>query len=507
MATIQELHKMAAPIDALINAKAALKMFSRTPEMPGRFDDDFDAYGSTLANTAPFEAWPKLDPIPDAVDAGPSAYPFDALGPILGSAARAIAQDVQAPDSLAGGSVLAAASLAVQPLANVWLPHGQRSPLSIFVITGAGSGDRKTGVDSVACKEIEEVRKQQARDFSKQLEAHAAEVQSRVKSDPEPVKPTPKSLTTSNATTEGITKLLKNQSHVGVFSAEGGEMLSGYSMRGEQRSASLAFFLKAWSGESIDSLRGGEGLSVLLNRRIAIHVLAQPVLLGQLLSDPLAQGQGLLARCLIAQPETLAGHRPYKDVNPHENPAVVIYNEVLKLLLEGAPPLWPEGDGFELKPRDLYLSDPAKELWISFYNAIEAQQATGRDLEGVRAFASKAAEHAARIAGIITMFENPGATHVPVVAMDGGIELTGFYLTEHIRLTGAGRTERHNESLRELGNWLQAQGPLVKKNDVLQKVPRSLRSLKATGINPLLDELVSRGYIRSAENQWAVRNV
>ena len=451
--------------------------------------------------------WPKLDPIPDALDEGPDKYPFDALGSLLGNAARAIAQDVQAPDSLAGGSVLAAASLAVQALANVILPHGQRSPLSLYVITGAGSGDRKTAVDGVACKEIEEVRQQQVRKHQKDLERFAADSVGREKSDDAITRPTPKSLTTSNATVEGISKLLKNQSHVGVFSSEGGEMLNGYSMRGEQRSAGLAFYLKAWSAESIDSLRGGDGLSVLLNRRVAMHVLVQPVLLGQLLSDPLAQGQGLLARCLIAQPTTLAGHRPYRDCNPHENPDVVAFNSVMEALLATPLPLWAQGDGYELQPRDLHLSDDAKSLWIAFYNLIESQQASGSDLDGARPFASKAAEHAARIAGIISLCEDPSATSIGDTAMYGAIEVTGFYLSEHIRLTGTGSADRRNASLRDLLSWMQDRGPLVPKRDVLQKSPRALRKLMAAGITQITTELVTRGYIRALGSHWEVRNV
>lgn len=455
----------------------------------------------------PSGTWPALEPIPDDVDAIPDAFPFHALGHILGNAARAIAEDVQAPDSLAGGSVLAAASLAVQPLANVMLPHGQRSPLSVFVLTGAGSGDRKSAVDTVACKEIEKVRKQQAREYSKQVEFYEAEMAARSKKDPEPPKPTPKSLTTGNATIEGLSRLLKHQSHVGVFSAEGGEMLGGHSLRDDKRSSGLAFYLKLWSGESIDSLRGGDGLTVLLNRRGAMHVLVQPVLLGQLLADPLAQGQGLLARCLIAQPDTLAGQRPYRDVNPHNNPAVQAYDLAIKALLATQSPLWPEGDGYELKPRDLYLSDDAKALWIAFYNFIEERQASGKELDGARPFASKASEHAARIAGIITMVENPEATTIPGAAMDAAILVTGFYLAEHVRLTGVGRQERQFKHLRSLLVWMQAQGPLVSKKDVLQKTPNQQRKLKAKGIGLLLDELARRGYIRELPNQWAVRNV
>ena len=451
--------------------------------------------------------WPTLEPIPEEADAAPDAFPFHAMGPILGNAARAIAEDVQAPDSLAGGSVLAAASLAVQPHANVMLPHGQCSPLSVFVLTGAYSGDRKSAVDAVANGEVEQVRKQQSREFSKKMEDYEADMAARNKKDPEPAKPTPKSLTTGNATIEGLSRLLKHQSHVGVFSAEGGEMLGGHSLRDDKRSSGLAFYLKLWSGESIDSLRGGDGLTVLLNRRGAMHVLVQPVLLGQLLADPLAQGQGLLARCLIAQPETLAGQRLYRNVNPHDNAAVVAYNTAIKALLETPPPLWTEGDGYELKPRNLYLSEDAKALWIAFYNSIEAQQANGKELEGARPFASKASEHAARIAGIIAMLENPNATTIPEDAMDGAIQLTGFYLSEHIRLTGVGRQEREFNHLRSLLGWMRSQGFLVSKTDVLQKSPNPQRKLKAKGIGSLLAELARRGYIRDMQTHWEVRHV
>lgn len=519
---IENYKMMASKVDAF-GITLPIQAIGQASEFPiSDFDGSVDVFDRDREKTA-FRAelterapqldvkgsftWPKLDPIPDAVDSAPGAYPFDALGPLLGKAARSIAQDVQAPDSLAGGSVLAAASLAVQALANVVMPHGQRAPLSLYVITGAGSGDRKTRVDDVACKEIEVVRQQQARKYSKDMERYAAEMKDRTRGDPEVSMPTPKSLTTSNATIEGLSKLLKNQSHVGVFSSEGGEMLSGYSMRGEQRSAGLAFYLKGWSGESIDSLRSGDGLTVLLNRRIAMHVLVQPVLLGQLLSDPLAQGQGLLARCLIAQPATLAGHRPYRDCNPHDNQAVIAFNAVIEGLLATSLPLRPEGDGSELEPRDLYLSEEAKALWVAFYNEIESHQATGKELDGARPFASKAAEHAARIAGIITLVENPNATSICEAVMDGAIEVTGFYLTEHIRLIGSGHADRHPSSLRTLLAWMQEQGRFVSKKDILQKSPRTLRILKARGLAPLLTELASRGYILELKDQWEVRDV
>jgi len=284
-------------------------------------------------------------------------------------------------------------------------------------------------------------------------------------------------------------------------------MLGGHSLRDDKRSFGLAFYLKSWSGESLDSLRGGEGLTVLLGRRIAMHVLVQPVLLGALLGDPLAQGQGLLARCLIAQPDTLAGSRPYRDVNPHENPAVMAYNQAIKMLLETYPALRDGGDGHELQPKDLCLDDDAKALWIKFFNKIERHQGNGSELEGARPFASKAAEHAARIAGIITLVENPQANSVPCAAMDAAIELTAFYLTEHLRLTGVGRQKCIDARLRVLLSWFQSGVKLVQKKDVLQKSPNALRKLKAEGLAPLIKELEIRGYIRDAGKSWEVRSV
>ena len=175
--------------------------------------------------------WPKLDPLPEAAETTPDAYPMHALGKVLGEAARAIADDVQAPDALVAGSVLAAASLAAQPLANVVLPHGQRCPLSLFIVSSGQSGDRKSAADAVAGSEIEEARRRDAREYAKELQRYEDAKASKGKGDPEPEVPTPKTLTTSNATVEGLSRLLKAQSSVGLFSAEGGEMLGGHISR------------------------------------------------------------------------------------------------------------------------------------------------------------------------------------------------------------------------------------------------------------------------------------
>lgn len=459
---------------------------------------------AALRAKADAAAWPALDALPDAIDTEPQAFPFHGLGGLLGNAARSIAKGVQAPDALAGGSVLASAALAAQAHADIVMPHGQRSPLSVFVITGALSGDRKTATDAVASSPAEEHRREQARQHAAEMMQFEQDRNARKKGDPEVISPVARSLTIGKATVEGLHMMLRSQSHVGLFTGEGGELLGGHSLREDRRSAGLSWFLKAWGAETLDTLTRGDGLSILLGRRVSMHAMVQPILLRNLLSDPLAQGQGFLARCLVAEPGTLAGTRLFRAGNPADEPEVKAYHDALRHLLSLPAAVHRYGDGYELQPRCLGMSVPAAEVWIEFYNQIEADQANGKELQDARAFASKGAEHAARIAGIITLIENPDATEAPVEAMVGAIQVASFYISEHVRLTGVGLEERRIALLRMLSAWIAGQGLTTHKH-LLQSAPRPLRSLKAEGLKPLLDELVQRGYIRRNGESWEPR--
>lgn len=441
-------------------------------------------------------AWSKLDPLPELAASKAAPFPFDALGPILGPAARAIHRDVQAPDAVAAGSVLAAASLAAQSHADIVMPHGQRAPLSLFIATGACSGERKSAADQIVQREVEEVRRDQARNYLAERAAASGE------KDAPKIKA--RSLTIGKATVEGLQMILQHQSHVGLFSAEGGEMLGGHSLREERRSAGLAWLLKAWGGETLDALTKGDGLSILLGRRVALHVMVQPVLLRTLLSDPLAQGQGLLARCLIAQPESLAGTRMFRDTDPSASGEVQAFHSHLRELLRRPPILMEGGDGCELRPRALAMSTEARALWIEFHNEIERAQGHDGELEHARAFASKAPEHAARIAGVLQMVSSPDAGTLSADAMDCGMAAAMFYVGEHVRLTGASIADRHTSLMRTLLEWMRGQGASVLHRDVLQRTPRPVRDLKAEGIGRLLDELAQRCYIRRVGEAWEV---
>src|SRR6185295_11879932 len=99
-------------------------------------------------------------------------YPVQALGPILSRAAAAIARKVQVPDAIAAQAVLAAAALAAQAHADVLLPFGQSRPLSLYLVTIAGSGDRKSSADNEALSPVHKCEKALRAEYDEAMKSY-----------------------------------------------------------------------------------------------------------------------------------------------------------------------------------------------------------------------------------------------------------------------------------------------------------------------------------------------
>jgi len=83
----------------------------------------------------------------------------------------------------------------------------------------------------------------------------------------------------------------------------------------------------------------------------------------------------------------------------------------------------------------LKLSHDAGLLWVKFYDEVELAQGKNGQYADIKGFASKAAEHAARLAGVLTIVDNIQAPDIPATHMSAAIELMHYYLAEHVRLT------------------------------------------------------------------------
>ena len=96
----------------------------------------------------------------------PEPFPMDALGDVLSPAALAMQSIIQAPDALLGQSVLGAASLVTQAHGSVII-DGRISPLSLFFLTIAASGERKSATDTGALKPVMEKQRELSRCFGR----------------------------------------------------------------------------------------------------------------------------------------------------------------------------------------------------------------------------------------------------------------------------------------------------------------------------------------------------
>ena len=438
-------------------------------------------------------------------------FPLAALGPVLEQAARAIMDRVQCPDAIAAQSVLGAASLAAQAHADVIIPAtGHARPLSLFLVTVAASGERKSAADGEALEPLrrreEEIREQYARARPSYDNAKAAWDEARKKAlgkakgdyaagrdalerlGPTPVPPPAPMLLVREPTLGGLHKLFgEAEPSLGLFSDEGGGFLGGHGMSEENRLHMAAGLSELWDGAPIRRVRVGDGATILPGRRLAAHLMIQPGVADRLLSNVELGQQGLLSRLLVAAPASLAGTRMQRTADPRSRSALDAYTRRLLDLLELEAP---KQDG-ALKPRRLELNGRAADLWRTFADDTERQLGPGGTLEPVRGFANKLAEHAARLAGVIQLIDVPQATGVGGEAMERGIALARFYAREALRLFHTGAIPPEVAQAELLLSWLHADGskPLVGIGHVYQRGPNSIRTkAKARAAIDVLEE-------------------
>ena len=149
-----------------------------------------------------------------------------------------------------------------------------------------------------------------------------------------------------------------------------------------------------------------------------------------------------------------------------------------------------EREEMGLSPKVLTLTEPAKAEWVAFHNHVEELQRPGGDLYPITGFASKTAEHAARIAGVITAFENSDATVIELEAMQGGIAIAEYYLGEALRLFHASTDDPLLILAEECFRYgMEKTGGVIGLRNLYQFGPNAVRNnAKAKEIMRVLEE-------------------
>jgi hypothetical protein len=431
----------------------------------------------------------------------PEAFPVEALGDVLGPATEAIQDIVQSPWAMCGQSVLAAATLAVQGLADVELPTRQIKPISNFFLTVASTGERKSATDGYALRPIRKHEEILLETYDAELPAYnnakAAWDAARKKAcnsykgdfaaikaalnnlGPEPAAPLTPLFTCQEPTYEGLCRALEHgQPSMGIFATEGGQFIAGHAMSAENKLKTAAGLSSIWDGETIKRVRSGDGVSILRGRRVSSHLMVQPGLSAIMLSDDELADQGMLSRCLVTAPESHSGRRFQRETAPETDNKLMAYDRHLHGILRRPFPLATNSRNV-LAPPILRLNASAKTLWRKFADDVEAQLGPGGDLEPIIGFANKLPEHATRLAAVLTLIEDPAAGEISQELMARGIILAQHYSSEALRLFHCAKIDRDLRLAAKLLDWLESWGdPNVSLPDIYQCGPNAIRDRK-----------------------------
>jgi putative DNA primase/helicase len=425
--------------------------------------------------------WP--DPQPLGFVADPMDYPLAALPGTIRAAVEEVAGYTQAPLALVAGSALGAVSIAIQGLVDVARADKLTGPVSLYLLTIAESGERKSTVDGFFTKAIHAWTDEAAAAMEPELVRYRADAAAweskhsgikgaitqlarkgkltdmeerrlRELEHDRPQPPRVPRLTYQDITPEALAySLATGWPTAGVLSSEAGTVLGGHAMGKDSMIRNLAFLNVAWEGGIHEVGRRTSESFTVKGARLTMSLAIQDATLRAFFdrTGTLARGTGWMARFLLAWPESTQGTRLYTEA-PDRWPALAAFHHRLDQLLRMPLPFDQDG---RLAPTLLHMTPAAKASWITFHDDIERELRRGGELIDVRDVASKSADNAARLAALFHVFEH-GLSDIGAESFMGAARLAAFYLNESRRYFGQMAQAPELSDAARLDAWMLA---------------------------------------------------
>lgn len=444
-----------------------------------RISDDLEQRASEALNDQ-CSAWP--DPQPLAVKVAPEPYPTEGLPTKIRAAVDEVQGFAKAPIAMIASSALSALSLAIQSHVDIQRATTLESPVGLFLITIADSGERKSTIDSIFMKAIRdyeavqnEAAKPLMKDYNARLSAweakysgikdrirevskkgsstaqHESDLQSLSHEKPEP--PRFPRLTYADATPESLAiALAQKWPSAGVVAAEAGIVFGSHGMGKESITRNLSTLNQLWDGLTLNIERKTSDSFAVKGARMTMSLMIQEATLRDFYgrSGALARGTGFFARFLLAWPESTQGNRPFTEA-PESWPAMSIFNNRITEILNQPAPINKNG---ELEPVAMRFSPEAKSAWIDFYNAIEAELKSGGELFNVKDVASKTADNAARLSTLFQVFEHGISGSVCLDCFESASVIAAWHLNESRRFFSELALPPELANAERLDTWL-----------------------------------------------------
>jgi hypothetical protein len=501
------------------------------PSEPGGFEPDAETSAETPAGAvhgAGSQSEDDSEPLLPGLERA-TAFPLDALGTVVRDAAKAFVQLTQAPEAIAGQTILAGLNVVAQRHVDVLVPQGGDNPrvgsvqpVSSFFLTVATTGERKSSCEKIALKVHRAYERVAQRKYREELDAFRQRktvweaekkrilnprkdksssnfLEQLKQLGPEPEPPPDPTFLFDNPTWQGLVKKLRhNVRDVGLFSDDAGKMLGGFSMGAEQRQATAANMNSAWDGKPMQRILAGEEAFILEGVRLSQHLMAQPKIAAKLLGDDVLADQGFLARFLVSAPDLRELPRSWSVAERWTEACIAEYESSIRVMLETPVKLNEFG---KVERRALYLSREAFDIHKSLYDQIQAQLVPYGSLILIKGLAEKAPEHACRLAATLAFADDPKITEIRVDHYQAAVALMRHYVSEALRLKHRRELDNLRRRADELWHWLRqlhaAGTTRVDARTIQQSAPRG------TGCRTSVDEVLKvvallqqRGWLR-----------
>lgn len=433
-------------------------------------------------------------------------YPIEAFPPILLNAIRDTQRNTQAPLSLIASSMLGAISLACQSKVDVRRMDGLLSPCSLFVLSIAESGDRKTTCDKPLMQAVRDFEESQAVSMKPILAKYRAEksasdekkkgllrairIQAK-QGEPtdeltqsleelesnEPIEPKVPKLIFTNATPQAIVYcLFKRWKYAGIMSDEGAVIFDSRTMD------ALGMLNLFWDGNSLHVDRTSKESFTVSDGRLTISIMVQPKTFDKFLEKQgrLSRDNGFLARFLISRTVSTQGTRFIHEVCRYDQHLKVFQNRMTEILNSTVSETMQNvSDKVTLS-----FSPEAQLVWVDFFNRVEFDLQSGGYLADVKDGASKIADNLARIAALFHYFQG-GQGEISVETVNRAAAICEWHLHEFKSIFGTGpEIPIEIQDANELEKWLVGMclrypgHSEMKKNFIAQLGPNQLRKSK-----------------------------
>lgn len=465
---------------------------------------------------------PKPRPLFQAHVAAP--YPSNALPPLIRDAVQEVVGYVQAPVALVVASALAAVSTAVQTRYSVRRDAALSGPATLYLLTVAESGERKSTVDKLFTGPIRDWEAEQRKLYRERRAKYEAELedwerqgeeiqrniqggflstQLGTAADPrlahqlaKPEEPRQVRVLRGDDTPEALAMALENYPVASIISAEAGTIFGSHGMKADAVMSNLSQANTMWDGGSIQRGRVSSGELHVEGMRVTMGLQVQPAVLDSFVQKTggLAKGIGYFARFLFSRPVSTQGSRLFVEASEHQPARAAFCNRMTTLL--AAEAVFDEYG--RLASDYLGFDADARRVWVNFYDEVEEQLRGDAAYSGIKDVASKAADNAARLACCFHVFAGEPGAAIGRVSMIGACALMTWYLDEAVSFARSADAAPEMADAQLLEEWLVREvttrckaggSPVVAVNEVRRKGPNRLREAKSKRLDDALELL------------------